>query len=61
MAGHGRENALEHVVVVVFENRSLNNVLGACTATAHYSTTAIQFPLLCPAAPGARCRSLTPV
>ena len=28
MAGQGRENALDHVVVVVFENRSLDNVLG---------------------------------
>jgi phospholipase C len=28
MTGQGRENALDHVVVVVFENRSLDNVLG---------------------------------
>ena len=28
MAGQGRDNALDHVVVVVFENRSLDNVLG---------------------------------
>jgi phospholipase C len=28
MAGHSRDNALDHVVVVVFENRSLDNVLG---------------------------------
>ena len=28
MAGQGRENALDHMVVVVFENRSLDNVLG---------------------------------
>jgi phospholipase C len=28
MAAQGRENALDHVVVVVFENRSLDNVLG---------------------------------
>ena len=28
MAGPGRDNALDHVVVVVFENRSLDNVLG---------------------------------
>jgi phospholipase C len=28
MAGQSRENALDHVVVVVFENRSLDNVLG---------------------------------
>ena len=28
MAGQNRDNALDHVVVVVFENRSLDNVLG---------------------------------
>jgi hypothetical protein len=28
MAGHSRDNALDHVVVVVFGNRSLANVLG---------------------------------
>ena len=28
MASQGRENALDHVVMVVFENRSLDNVLG---------------------------------
>jgi hypothetical protein len=28
MAGQRRDNALDHVVVVVFENRSLDNVLG---------------------------------
>ena len=28
MAGRNRGNALDHVVVVVFENRSLDNVLG---------------------------------
>jgi phospholipase C len=28
MAGQGRDSALDHVVVVVFENRSLDNVLG---------------------------------
>ena len=28
MTGQGRDNALDHVVVVVFENRSLDNVLG---------------------------------
>jgi hypothetical protein len=28
MADQGRDNALDHVVVVVFENRSLDNVLG---------------------------------
>ena len=28
MAGNSRDNALDHVVVVVFENRSLDNVLG---------------------------------
>ena len=28
MAGRSRGNALDHVVVVVFENRSLDNVLG---------------------------------
>jgi phospholipase C len=28
MAGQGRDHALDHVVVVVFENRSLDNVLG---------------------------------
>jgi hypothetical protein len=28
MAGQGRDNALDHVLVVVFENRSLDNVLG---------------------------------
>jgi phospholipase C len=28
MAGESRDNALDHVVVVVFENRSLDNVLG---------------------------------
>jgi phospholipase C len=28
MAGPSRDNALDHVVVVVFENRSLDNVLG---------------------------------
>jgi phospholipase C len=28
MAGQSRENALDHVVVVVFENRSLDNLLG---------------------------------
>jgi phospholipase C len=28
MAGPGRDNALDHVVVVVFENRSLDNMLG---------------------------------
>ena len=28
VAGRGRDNALDHVVVVVFENRSLDNVLG---------------------------------
>jgi hypothetical protein len=28
MAGRSRDNALDHVVVVVFENRSLDNVLG---------------------------------
>jgi phospholipase C len=28
MTGQGREHALDHVVVVVFENRSLDNVLG---------------------------------
>jgi phospholipase C len=31
MAGQGRDHALDHVVVVVFENRSLDNLLGACT------------------------------
>ena len=28
MAGQSRDNSLDHVVVVVFENRSLDNVLG---------------------------------
>ncbi len=28
MVGQSRDNALDHVVVVVFENRSLDNVLG---------------------------------
>jgi phospholipase C len=28
MAGQSRGNALDHVVVVVFENRSLDNMLG---------------------------------
>jgi phospholipase C len=28
MAGQGKDNALDHVVVVEFENRSLDNVLG---------------------------------
>jgi hypothetical protein len=28
MTGRGRDNALDHVIVVVFENRSLDNVLG---------------------------------
>jgi phospholipase C len=28
MADRSREHALDHVVVVVFENRSLDNVLG---------------------------------
>ena len=28
MAGQGKDHALDHVVVVVFENRSLDNVLG---------------------------------
>ena len=28
MAGQSRDNALDHVVVVVFENRSLDNLLG---------------------------------
>ena len=28
MAGPSRDDALDHVVVVVFENRSLDNVLG---------------------------------
>jgi len=28
MAGQSRDNALDHIVVVVFENRSLDNVLG---------------------------------
>ena len=28
MADQSRDNALDHVVVVVFENRSLDNVLG---------------------------------
>ena len=28
MAGQSRQNALDHVVVVLFENRSLDNVLG---------------------------------
>src|ERR1700733_11921955 len=28
MTGHSRGNALDHVIVVVFENRSLDNVLG---------------------------------
>jgi phospholipase C len=28
MTGRGRGNALDHVIVVVFENRSLDNVLG---------------------------------
>ena len=28
MAGHSKDNALDHVVVVVFENRSLDNLLG---------------------------------
>jgi phospholipase C len=28
MAGQVRDNALDHVVVVLFENRSLDNVLG---------------------------------
>ena len=28
MAGQSRDNALDHVIVVVFENRSLDNVLG---------------------------------
>jgi len=28
MAGESGDNALDHVVVVVFENRSLDNVLG---------------------------------
>ena len=28
MTGQGRENALDQVVVVVFENRSLDNMLG---------------------------------
>jgi phospholipase C len=30
MAGQSRDNALDHVVVV-FENRSLDNLLGPCT------------------------------
>jgi phospholipase C len=28
MAGPGRDSALDHVVAVVFENRSLDNMLG---------------------------------
>ena len=28
MASQSRDHALDHVVVVVFENRSLDNVLG---------------------------------
>ncbi len=28
MAGQSRDHALDHVVVVLFENRSLDNVLG---------------------------------
>jgi phospholipase C len=28
MAGQSRSSALDHVIVVVFENRSLDNVLG---------------------------------
>ncbi|HYN71480.1 MAG TPA: hypothetical protein VES60_03180, partial [Nakamurella sp.] len=28
MAGQSKDNALDHVVVVVFENRSLDNLLG---------------------------------
>ena len=27
-----RSHALDHIVVVLFENRSLDNVLGTCTA-----------------------------
>ena len=46
MAGESRDNALDHVIVVVFENRSLDNVLGRL-----HDFLAIQFPLLHPAAP----------
>jgi hypothetical protein len=34
MTGRGRDNALDHVIVVVFENRSLDNSLAACTGRA---------------------------
>jgi hypothetical protein len=34
MADKGRDNALDHIVVVVFENRSLDNSLAACTGRA---------------------------
>ena len=46
MAGESRDNALDHVIVVVFENRSLDNVLGRL-----HDFLAIQFPPLHPAAP----------
>ena len=40
MAAPDRSRALDHIVVVLFENRSLDNVLGTCTArgTARTST-----------------------
>ena len=33
MADKGRDNALDHIVVVVFENRSLDNLLGRLYGT----------------------------
>jgi phospholipase C len=33
MAGRSRDNALDHVVVVLFENRSLDNLLGRLYGT----------------------------
>ena len=61
MAGQGRDHAIDHVVVVVFENRSLDNVLGrlygraqsscyrCCGAACHH------LPLAGPGRPGSRC------
>ena len=56
MAGQGRDNALDHVVVVVFENRSLDNVLGRLYGPGDGKSfegvagKAAIFPLLAPAA-----------
>jgi hypothetical protein len=53
MAGPSRENALDHVAVDVFENRSLDNVLGRLYGPGNVvrNFLATIFAPLAPAAP----------